>query len=384
MRMGQIRIPVGISDFEKIRTNQYYYVDKSGLIAELLKEESAEVRLITRLRRFGKTMAMSMLASFFDIRKSSRNVFEGLEIMEQPELCAAWMNQWPTVFFSLKDIDGLTFENAMGQFRLQLADLYKQYVFLLDSDRIDPDDKVMFLKIKAAEADDIELSRSLLLLMRMLQNCYQKPVILLLDEYDVPVAKASSHGYYDRMMEVIKIMMSTALKDNPYLCFAVVTGCLKIAKESIFTGTNNFVSDTISDSRLNEYFGFTSQEMKQILQDANAGSRAEDVRAWYDGYRFGDFDVYCPWDVMNFLLDLQRNPDAAPASYWKNTSDNAIIRSFYSKKLVDMEKDSREALRQIDDRMYAKEYEEDYEEDYDEIFRYGISFYKKRCLVSRQ
>ena len=225
-------------------------------------------------------MAMSMLASFFDIRKSSRNVFEGLEIMEQPELCAAWMNQWPTVFFSLKDIDGLTFENAMGQFRLQLADLYKQYVFLLDSDRIDPDDKVMFLKIKAAEADDIELSRSLLLLMRMLQNCYQKPVILLLDEYDVPVAKASSHGYYDRMMEVIKIMMSTALKDNPYLCFAVVTGCLKIAKESIFTGTNNFVSDTISDSRLNEYFGFTSQEMKQILQDADAGSRAEEQRNW--------------------------------------------------------------------------------------------------------
>ena len=205
--MGQIRIPVGISDFEKIRTNQYYYVDKSGLIAELLKEESAEVHLITRPRRFGKTMAMSMLASFFDIRKSSKKVFEGLEIMEQPELCAAWMNQWPTVFFSLKDIDGLTFESAMGQLRLQMADLYKQYVFLLDSERIDPDDKALFLKIKAAEADDTELSRSLLLLMRMLQNCYQKPVILLLDEYDVPAAKASSHGYYDRMMEVIKIML---------------------------------------------------------------------------------------------------------------------------------------------------------------------------------
>ena len=326
--MKKLNLPVGISDFEKIRENGYYYVDKSGLISELLERETAEVTLITRPRRFGKTLGMSMLANFFDIRKDSSGLFDGLEITKNKTLCERWMNQCPTILFSLKDIDGLTFLNAYNQMQMQIANLYKEYTYLLDSDEIDPDDKNLFLQIKAGNANETQISRSLNLLMRMMHRYYKKQVVLLLDEYDVPIAKASSNGYYAQMMEIVKTMMSTSLKDNLSLRFAVITGCLKIAKESVFTGTNNFVSDTITDSKLNEYFGFTQEEVAQILSDADAVEKRDCIKEWYDGYRFGDVDVYCPWDVMNYLVDLQRNPDARPVSYWKNTSDNAIIRSF--------------------------------------------------------
>ena len=326
--MKKISIPVGISDFRKIRENGYYYVDKSGLIAELLKEESTEVTLVTRPRRFGKTLGMSMLENFFDIRKDSRMVFRGLQISDHTSLCHKWMNQWPTIFISFKDIDSLTFQSAYHQLVIQISNLYKNYVYLLECNEIDSDDKKAFLNLKAGTADEAQVSRSLNLLMRMLQSYYHKSVILLIDEYDVPVAKASSKGYYQQMLEMIKVMMSTALKDNPSLCFAVITGCLKIVKESIFIGTNNFVSDTITDSRLNEYFGFTQSDVDQIMKDADAEEYTEKMKLWYDGYHFGNFDVYCPWDVMNYLLDLMRNPDARPIGYWKNTSDNAVIRSF--------------------------------------------------------
>lgn len=326
--MPELNIPVGVSDFREIRQNGYYYIDKSGLIRELLKNTATKVTLITRPRRFGKTLSMSMLENFFDIRKDSRAWFEGLEIARDSELCQAWMNQWPTVFFSLKDIDGLNFESAYGQLKAQISELYKKYAHLLEYDAIDPDDKQNFLDLKAGRAGEVQVSRALSLLLRIMEAYYQKPVILLLDEYDVPVAKASSNGYYEQMLEVIKTMMSTALKDNSCLRFAVITGCLKIAKESIFTGTNNLVSDTIGTSGLNEYFGFTQKDVDRLLEDAGANSQAENIKAWYDGYRFGNFEVYCPWDVMNYLRDFQQNPEARPASYWKNTSDNAIIRSF--------------------------------------------------------
>ncbi|MBU5480639.1 AAA family ATPase [Blautia sp. MSJ-19] len=326
--MANLNIPVGISDFEKIRKNGFYYVDKSSLIAEILKDEPTEVTLITRPRRFGKTLGMSMLRSFFDIRKDSKELFEGLEISEDASLCREWMNQWPTIFFTLKDIDGLDFDEAYGQLAAQISNLFKEYTYLLDSEDVDIDDKEIFLALKAGKADKIQISRSLNTLMRMLQQYYKKPVILLLDEYDVPIAKASSHGYYAQMLNLIKIMMSTAFKDNNSLRFAVITGCLKIAKESIFTGTNNLVSDTITDSRLNECFGFTQKEVDKLLIAADAQRLADKIKEWYDGYQFGDFDVYCPWDVMNYLYDLKRNPMAKPASYWRNTSDNAIIRSF--------------------------------------------------------
>ena len=325
--MNDLKIPVGISDFAKIRNYDYYYVDKTGLIADLLEKETAEVTLITRPRRFGKTMGMSMLANFFDIRKDSKAMFEGLEIAKNTALCSEWMNQWPTLFLSFKKVDGLNFQDAYDMLTVVLANLYKNHMYLLESDKINPFDKEIITHIMSGDASVKEIKDSLALLTTTMQEYYGKPVILLIDEYDVPIAKASAKGYYAEMLDVVKGLMQ-ALKDNDALRFAVVTGCLRIAKESIFTGTNNFVSDTISSSHLNEYFGFTQADIDQILEDADCQEHAADIKSWYDGYHFGDLDVYCPWDVMNYLRDLQRNPKAKPASYWKNTSDNSIIRSF--------------------------------------------------------
>ena len=326
--MARLSIPVGISDFEKIRRNGYYYVDKSGLIAELLEEKSTEVTLITRPRRFGKTLGMSMLANFFDIRKESTVLFEGLEIVEQRDVCREWMNQFPTLFVTFKDVDGLDFSSAYAMLSSTITELYKEHLYLMESSWINSYDKEIMQRIITEEATVTDIKKSLALLIKLMQQHYQKNVILLIDEYDVPIAKASSHQYYPQMLEILKVMMSTALKDNPGLCFAVITGCLQIAKESIFTGTNNFVSDTISDSNLNEYFGFTQKDVDKILMEADAGEYGAEMKKWYDGYHFGEADVYCPWDVMNYIRDIQRNPKARPASYWKNTSDNEIIRSF--------------------------------------------------------
>ena len=329
--MNDLKIPVGISDFAKIQNYGYYYVDKTGLIADLLEKETAEVTLITRPRRFGKTMGMSMLANFFDIRKDSKAMFEGLEISKNAALCSEWMNQWPVLFLTFKDVDGLTFASAKEMLLNRIAAIYNDYSYLLEGTRVQENDRKVFERLAdevSGNPTDAMLKTSIVLLMRLMRNHYGKPVILLIDEYDVPIAKASAKGYYPEMLEVIKGLMSTALKDNDALRFAVVTGCLRIVKESIFTGTNNFVSDTISSSHLNEYFGFTQADVDQILEDANCQEHAADIKNWYDGYHFGDLDVYCPWDVMNYLRDLQRNPKAKPASYWKNTSDNSIIRSF--------------------------------------------------------
>lgn len=325
--MLEKNIPIGISDFEEIRGNLFYYVDKSGLIAEILRSESVKVSLITRPRRFGKTLGMSMLESFFDIRRQSRNLFEGLEITRYTELCDRWMNHWPTIFVSFRRVDGLDFQGAYDMLSLVISELFRNHLYLLDSDRVNDYDKRTIKRIAEGEATVKDMKDSLVLLIGAMRQHYNKKVILLMDEYDVPIAKANSHGYYQEMLDVIKGIMQ-ALKDNSALQFAVITGCLKIAKESIFSGTNNFVSDTITDSRLNEYFGFTQEDMAYILRDLDAQEYADKIKNWYDGYHFGDFDVYCPWDVMNYLHDLQRNPQAEPCGYWKNTSDNAIIRSF--------------------------------------------------------
>ena len=329
--MNDLKIPVGISDFAKIRNYGYYYVDKTGLIEDLLEKETAEVTLITRPRRFGKTMGMSMLANFFDIRKDSKAMFEGLEISKNTALCSEWMNQWPVLFLTFKDVDGLTFASAKEMLLNRIAAIYNDHSYLLEGTRVQENDRKVFERLAdevSGNPTDAMLKTSIVLLMRLMRNHYGKPVILLIDEYDVPIAKASAKGYYPEMLEVIKGLMSTALKDNDALRFAVITGCLRIAKESIFTGTNNFVSDTISSSHLNEYFGFTQTDVDRLLKDADCQEHAADIKNWYDGYHFGDLDVYCPWDVMNYLRDLQRNPKAKPASYWKNTSDNSIIRSF--------------------------------------------------------
>ena len=268
-----------------------------------------------------------MLESFFDIRKESRKLFEGLKITENQALCDAWMNQYPTIFVSFRQVDGLDFTGAYDMLTMVIADLYNRHLYLLDGKNATDFQKAAFAHLAHGSGSIKEVKSSLMLLTTMMQSYYAKPVILLIDEYDVPVAKANNNGYYDEMLDVMKGLMQ-ALKDNQALRFAVVTGCLKIAKESIFTGTNNMVSDTIIQSELNEYFGFTQEEVVHLLQEADALSYVPVMKQWYDGYHFGDCDVYCPWDVMNYLRDIQLNSDAKPTGYWKNTSDNAVIRSF--------------------------------------------------------
>ena len=325
--MKKMNIPVGISDFEKIRKENYCYIDKSGLIKELLEHNPAQVMLITRPRRFGKTLAMSMLASFFDIRKDNSGLFEGLEISNEKEICKNWMNQYPTLFLSFKRVDGLNFSSAYEMLCSVIEELCVEHEYLLKNAKIADYDKESLKRILQKKATETEIKNSPQLLTRMMQTYYGKPVILLIDEYDVPVAKANMHEYYKEMLDLMKGIMQ-ALKDNSALGFAVITGCLKIAKESIFTGTNNFVSDTITNCGLNEYFGFMQEDVEQLLKMTDTLDYAEEIKKWYDGYHFGKTDVYCPWDVMNYLRDLQMNPLAKPESYWKNTSDNGIIRSF--------------------------------------------------------
>ena len=325
--MQRVNLPIGTSDFAEIRREGWYYVDKTGLIGDLLNTRKAKVTLITRPRRFGKTLGMNMLANFFDISKDSKALFEGLEVSKDYALCEQWRNQWPVLFVSFRRVDGLNFQSAYGMLELTITDLFREHRYLLDSEQVGDDEKKMIRRLLQGTATEREVKNSLLLLTEMMQAHYGKPVILLMDEYDVPLAKASANGYYKEMLDVMKGIMQ-AMKDNSALQLAVITGCLRIAKESIFTGTNNFVSDTITSSRLNEYFGFTQAEVDKLLEDTGLTDHAEDLKAWYDGYHFGEFDIYCPWDVMNYLQDLQFDPSKKPVSYWKNTSDNAIIRSF--------------------------------------------------------
>ena len=325
--MKNLNIPVGVSDFTEIRKNGYYYIDKSGLIKDILKTASTKVTFITRPRRFGKTLAMSMLDAYFDIRKDSKQLFDGLEISQNQVLCSEWMNKYPTIFVSFRQVEGLDFKGAYDMLTVVIANLFNEHIYLLDSKKATEFQKTSFKNLLSGNASVKEVKSSIYLLMNMMNDYYNEPVILLIDEYDVPVAKANNNGYYNEMLDVMKSLMQT-VKDNKTLKFAIITGCLRIAKESIFTGMNNFVSDTIVSSHLNEYFGFTQKEVNKILSDADAITYADLIKEWYDGYHFGNYDIYCPWDVMNYILDLQYNPKAEPQSYWKNTSDNAIIRSF--------------------------------------------------------
>ena len=325
--MAWPKISVGSSDFAEYRKGDYYYVDKTGLIEELLKTPGIKVTLITRPRRFGKTMNMSMLAEFFDIRKDSRPIFSGLKIADNKELCEAWMNQWPGIHVTFRSVFGSCFKDAYSMIEAVIAELYKQHIYLLENPEMMVYDREIFDRIAGKKASGEEIKNSLLFLTRLLGQYYGKTVILLIDEYDVPLAKASDKGYYEEMLYVIRGILQ-ALKDNSFLHLAVVTGCLRIAKESIFTGTNNFITDTISDNRLDEFFGFTQEEVDRILADTQNTSHSQEIKNWYDGYRFGSIDVYSPWDVMNHINALCLDPQALPRSYWRNTSDNAIIRSF--------------------------------------------------------
>ena len=325
--MDGIKIPVGRSGFADIRKNGYYYIDKSGLIRDILKTDGRQVTLRTRPRLFGKTLGMSMLAEFFDIRKDSKELFSGLSISKDNQLCKSWMNQYPTLFLSLKSVDGLDIAKAYDKLSAIVADLYKEHLYLTESEKVDSFSKEMYCQVASQKASQGTVENSLLNLTRMMQAYYGKPVILLMDEYDVPLTKASDNGYYKEMLDVMRGIMQ-AVKDNEALKFAVITGCLRIAKESIFTGINNFVPDSISDTRLNEYFGFTQKEVDLILKDTGLTDYMEIIKEWYDGYHFGGCDVYCPWDVMNHVERLMLDERAKPAGYWKNSSDNGIIRVF--------------------------------------------------------
>lgn len=314
--MNDIKIPVGSSDFLEYRQQDYYYIDKSGLICELLKTTATKVVLITRPRRFGKTLNMSMLSYFFDIRKDSASLFKGLEICERKDLCSKWMNQYPTIFITFKTVDGRSYEEAYAMLTAVISAVCIEHYYLLEDEEINPIQKSVFQKLAKKEASLEEVKNSLILITQMLSTHHKKPVILLIDEYDVPLAKASSKGFLDDMLNVIKGLLQV-MKDNIFLQCAVVTGCLRIAKESTFTGTNNFVSDTITDTRLNEYFGFTQKDVDHLLDAANLTAHAEEIKLWYNGYSFGDFDIYCPWDVMNHVNALLLNPHAQPKGYWK-------------------------------------------------------------------
>lgn len=319
-------MPVGVSSFEKVRENNAYYVDKTGLIAELIDSE-ADVTLFTRPRRFGKTLIMRMLESFFDIEKDSSKLFDHLKVSKNKELCDMYMNQYPVLFLTLKEVQGRNFELAFAMLKNTIAVLCKKYMFLSDSDKISDSDKKMFSRLDEGIAEESEITSALSTLVRLLYIHYNKPVILLIDEYDVPLAKASDNGYYEEMLDVMRNFMQV-LKDNDYLKFAVITGCLRISKESIFTGTNNFSVNTITSSYFNEYFGFTENEVKKLLEDTHILKQYPVIKEWYDGYNFGGIDIYCPWDVINYVYEFLRGEKNLPKCYWNNTSTNSIIRFF--------------------------------------------------------
>lgn len=327
-------MPIGISSFEKIRNEGSYYVDKTSLIEDLVTSSHA-VTLFTRPRRFGKTLAMRMLESFFSIEKNSKELFDGLNISKNKELCDIYMNQYPTVFFTLKDVYGKNFEEAFNKLKSKISNSYKEFSFLSSSLNLEKKELELFNRIKSGTATDLEVLDSLTILIHLLYLYYNKPVILLLDEYDVPLAKASDYGYYDEMLNAMRIFMQV-FKDNDYLKFAVITGCLRISKESIFTGTNNFYVNSITSKRYNEYFGFTNEEVQQILSDANALAKYPEIKEWYDGYNFGGTEIYCPWDVISYVDDYSHGEKNIPRCYWSDTSDNSIIKTFvnsYGNKL---------------------------------------------------
>ena len=329
----EFRISVGKSDFADIRKENAYYVDKTEILYELVKNTNNMVTLFTRPRRFGKTLMMSMMENFFSIRKDSKEIFDGLNIARHEEFCKDWMNQYPVLFISFKDAESETFEVAYAKLMTVIADLCKANSEISNHNTIDKDDQEVFARLKAQKGTESDVQNSLKTLMRMLNAVYGKKVILLIDEYDVPLARASEkdtpeNKYYTKMLDVIRGIMSTALKDNAFLQFAVITGCLRIAKESIFTGTNNFASYSVLDRQFSSYFGFTKDEVDKMLEAAGRTEKADVIKEWYDGYVFGDSFVYGPWDVINYLSVLRKYPDEKPKNYWKNTSHNGILLTF--------------------------------------------------------
>ena len=339
-RKGQImaikaKLPMGIEDFKRIRSEEFYYIDKTGLIRELLENESY-INLFTRPRRFGKSLNMSMLKYFFEIGSDSP-LFNGLEISKETELCAKYMGKFPVISITLKGASGRTFEEAMGMLRNIIGNEAMRFQFLLQSKQLTEIEHKRYEalinidKTGSYTMSDELLKDSLLILSQLLQKHYNQNVVILIDEYDVPLDKAYQSGYYDAMVELIRVLFGNAFKTNGSLHLAVLTGCLRISKESIFTGLNNFKVYTVKDVRYKEYFGFTDQEVKQMLEYYGFTDQYNAVKEWYDGYLFGNLGIYCPWDVINYCGDLRDASVEKPQNYWVNTSSNSIIRSFLSR-----------------------------------------------------
>lgn len=335
--MNYKKLPIGIDGFEKIRTNDFYYVDKTMFIAELL-QNWGEVNLFTRPRRFGKSLNMSMLKSFFGIG-SDKTLFEGLKITQEKALCKEYMGKFPVISISLKSVDGLSFEAASAALRTVIGNEAGRFRFLLESDMLDEEDKNAYRRLIRVEMEseasyamsDSTLTDSLKTLSRLLVRHYGRKVILLIDEYDVPLDKAFQAGYYEEMVSLIRNLFSNALKTNDDLQFSVLTGCLRISKESIFTGLNNLNVMTVSDPYFCDSFGFTDSEVKELLSYYGLENVHETVRDWYDGYQFGNASVYCPWDVIKYVQILLRDKEAEPENYWANTSENSIVRRLLSR-----------------------------------------------------
>ena len=324
-----LKLPVGIDDFRKLRESDFYYVDKTMLIEQLLLNWS-EVTLFTRPRRFGKTLNMSMLKSFFDIG-TDKALFDGLYISGNKELCDEYMGKYPVIFLSLKGVEGLTYEEAFEAFARIMGKEVNRVSFLAHSDKLTQIEREQYkgltiMKNGRLAFDKEKLISSLQLLSQLLYKHYGKKVVILIDEYDVPLDKAFQNGYYNEMVSLIRGLFGQALKTNEFLQFAVLTGCLRISKESIFTGLNNFKVMSITDSRFDEQFGFTDEEVRKLLSDYGMDSHFDEVKEWYDGYHFGRADVYCPWDVINHADHLRDDSDAKPQTYWINSSGNSLVR----------------------------------------------------------
>lgn len=329
-----IKLPVGIEDFQEIREENFYYVDKTKLIEQILVDWG-KVNLFTRPRRFGKTLNMSMLRCFFKIG-TDKTLFNDLYISSKRDLCDQYMGQFPVIFLSLKNVDGLTFDEAKYRFTEVIGREARRFQFLLDSDKLTEDDKNIYRAIISLHhgqyaMNQTMLASSLRILSDLLFHHYGKKTIILIDEYDVPLDKAYQHGYYREMVALIRALFGDALKTNDSLQFAVLTGCLRVSKESIFTGLNNFKVLSITDARFDEQFGFTEAEVTQLLEDYHLESHLSETKEWYDGYHFGNIDVYCPWDVINHVDRLTGQPDARPQAYWINTSGNDLVKRFIDK-----------------------------------------------------
>lgn len=325
--MEILKLPVGIDNFEKIRRNNFYYIDKTKLVEQALHNWS-EVTLFTRPRRFGKTLGMSMLRSFFEIG-TDKSLFDGLYISQNKALCDEHMGKYPVIFLTLKGVEGLTFADAKMMLKSILSTEMDRHYYLKTSEALTDEDKAYFVKMLTGTDENI--NDSLRRLSQLLYKHYGKKAVILIDEYDVPLDKAYQNGYYHEMVSLIRGLFGQALKTNDYLQFAILTGCLRISKESIFTGLNNFKVLSIMDTRFDEQFGFTDSEVEELLAAYNLDSHFTEIKEWYDGYHFGNADVYCPWDVINYVDLLRFEPTAKPQDFWSNSSGNALVRRFIDK-----------------------------------------------------